>query len=148
MAAAPIPRSHEFEVRQGHPDVRPDAGHGHRAARDIGVEQVRGRDRDLVPHPSLLVGPVPEHAIEDIHRDRHQVGMGDPRPVEPVTRLADLVVADACERAVRHLGIAPVRDERGHPADRVGAAPVTRPDEQLRVRAHERDGHRQLRAVR
>ena len=50
-------------------------------------------------------------------------------------------------RDLGHRRVAPVRDERGHPADRVRAAPVAGPDEQLRVGAHERHGHRQLGAV-
>ena len=39
------------------------------------------------------------------------------------------------------------RDERGHAADRVRAAPVTRCNEELGVRAHERHRHRHLHAV-
>ncbi len=74
--------------------------------------------------------------------------MGHPRPVEAVAALALLVVADPGHRPFRHLGVAPVRDERRHAADRVRAAPVARPDEQVRVGAHERDGHRQLGPVR
>ena len=73
--------------------------------------------------------------------------MGDPRPVEAVAGLARLVLADARERDLVHLGVAPARDERGHAADRVRSTPVTRLHEQLRVRAHERDGHRHLGAV-
>ena len=45
------------------------------------------------------------------------------------------------------LGVATVRDERGHPTDRVGAAPVAGLHQQFRVGAHERHGHRQLGAI-
>ncbi len=74
--------------------------------------------------------------------------MGDPRPVEAVAALALLVVADLGHAPLGDLRVAPVRDERGHPADRVRAAPMAGPDEQLRVGPHERHGHRQLGAVR
>ena len=73
--------------------------------------------------------------------------MRDPRAVEAVARLALLVLAHLRERDLVHLRILAGRDERRHPADRVRTAPVARADEQLRVRAHERHGHRHLDAV-
>ena len=73
--------------------------------------------------------------------------MRDPGAVEAVARLALLVLAHLRERDRVHLRVAARRDERRHPADRVRAAPVAGADEQLGVRAHERDGHRHLRAV-
>ena len=73
--------------------------------------------------------------------------MRDPRAVEPVGRLPDLVLLHLPERDLVDLGVAARRDERRHPADRVRAPPVARLHEQLGVRAHERHGHRDLRPV-
>ena len=72
--------------------------------------------------------------------------MRDPGAVEAVAGLALLVRAHL-RRARRSfdLGVAAVRDERGHAADRVRAAPVAGPHEQLGVRPHERHRHRDLR---
>ena len=89
-----------------------------------------------------LVGPVAEHAVEHLLADRHQVGMGDPGPVEAVGRLAGLVLADLGQRLGVDLRVAPARDERRHAAHRVRAAAVTRLDQQLGVGPHERRGHR------
>ena len=74
--------------------------------------------------------------------------MRDPGAVEAVARLARLVLTDAGQRVLVHLGIAPARDERGHAPDRVSTARVARPHEELGVCAHERDGHRHLHAIR
>ncbi len=69
-------------------------------------------------------------------------------PSKPSAGLAPLVGSRTCvERARGDLRVAPVRDERAHPADRVRAALVAGRDEQLGVRAHERHRHRDLRAV-
>ena len=73
--------------------------------------------------------------------------MRDPGSVEAAAGLALLVLAHLGERRFVHLWIAAAGDEGGHPAHRVRAAPVARLDEELRVRPHERDGHRHLRAV-
>ena len=69
-----------------------------------------------------------------------------PVPVEAVTRLAHLVLA--------HLGRAvafasgSLRDGMNPPSRRWrGPTPVARADEQLRIRPHERHGHRHLHAV-
>ena len=51
-------------------------------------------DRDLGAQAVLLVRPVAEHAVEDLRRERDEVRVGDPRPVEAVARLAPLVLAD------------------------------------------------------
>ena len=88
-----------------------------------------------------------ENGVEHLGRDRHEIGMGDPRPIEPIATLALLVLADLGERPFGDLGVAPVRDERGHPADGVSTAPMARGDEQLGVRPHEWHGHGQLRTV-
>ena len=104
-------------------------------------------DPDVLAQAVLLVRSVAEDPVEDLAGDGDEVRVGDPGPVEAVAGLALLVLADACERVGGHLRLAPVRDERRHPADRVGAAPVAGPDEQLAVGAHERHGHRDLAAV-
>ena len=67
--------------------------------------------------------------------------MRHPRAVEAVGCLAALVGGDRGERALGDLGVAAVRDERAHAADRVRAALVARRDEELGVRPHERHGH-------
>ena len=75
-------------------------------------------------------------------------GMGDPRAVEAIARLALLVLAHLGQGVGRDLRLASVGDEGAHAAHRVRAAAVARLDQQLRVGAHERHGHRHLRAVR
>ena len=147
MAAAPIAAQPRVQVRQRDTHVRPDARLGDRTARHVQVEQLVGRDGHLLAEPPLLVRRGAEDPVEDLGRQRHQVRMRDPRPVEPVAALALLVVADPGHGDLGHRRIAPVRDERRHPADRVRATPMARPDEQLRVGAHERHRHRQLRTI-
>ncbi len=73
--------------------------------------------------------------------------MGDPCPVEPVAGLAALVLGDMRERDLVDRRVASRRDQRRHAADRVRAAAVAGLHQQLGVRPHERDGHRDLRAV-
>ena len=73
--------------------------------------------------------------------------MRDPGPVTSVSRLALLVLANFGEGALIHLRITPARNERRHPADRMSSPTVAGANEQLRVRAHERNRHRELRAV-
>ena len=73
--------------------------------------------------------------------------MRDPGAVESVAGLPALVLAHLLERQRGHLGVAPVRDERAHAADRVGAALVAGAHQELGVGAHERHGHRDLLAV-
>ncbi len=104
-------------------------------------EQIGRRHVDVLAQHVELVGPVAEHAVEDLHRDRHEVGMRDPRAVVALRRLALLVLAHLRQRDRVHLGVATRRDERRHAADRVRAAAMARLHEQLRVRAHERHPH-------
>ena len=73
--------------------------------------------------------------------------MRDPGAIAAVGRLALLVLAHFGHRALVDLRITPARNERRHPANRVRAAFVAGANEQLRVCAHERHRHRQLRAV-
>src|SRR5438874_3132188 len=70
--------------------------------------------------------------------------MRDPGSVESVGRLALLVVANRRERALDDGGVAPVWDERRHTAEGERPALVAGLDEEFGVRAHERDGHRDL----
>ena len=97
---------------------------------------------DVVALPVELVGGVAEDAVEDLRAQRHQVGVGDPRPVEAGLRLAGLVLAHLGERALVDLGVAPARDERRHAADREGAAPVAGLHQQVAVGLHHRRRHR------
>ena len=112
------------------------------------VEQRGGGGAHVVAPPVDLVRPLAEHAVEDLQRHRHEIGMRDPGAVEALARLALLVLAHLLERNAVHLRIAARGDERGHAADRVRAAAVARLHEQLRVGTHERHRHRHRRAVR
>ncbi len=107
-------------------------------------QELVARHRDFFAETVLLVGLVTQDRVEDLGRERDQVRVGDPRPVESVARLALLVVADPRHRRRVHLRITARGNEGSHAADRVGAASVAGPDEELRVGAHERLGHRQL----
>ncbi len=73
--------------------------------------------------------------------------MRDPRPVEPVVRLAGLVGANLLERDGRGLGVGAVRHERRHAAHRDRTPAVAGLHEQLGVGAHERRRHRHRRPV-
>src|SRR5262245_9369669 len=130
----------------GHVGSHAGVGDLARGRRD--VQKIRGLRGHVFAQALELVRTLAENRVELSHRDGYEIGMRDPRSVESVARLAGLVLADACERELVHLRIATARDERRHAADRVRAALVARPDEELRVRPHERDGHRHLSAVR
>ena len=99
-------------------------------------------DRHVLALPVDLVGPVAEHPVEGLHRDGHQVGVGDPRPVEALRRLAVLVLAHLLEGDRVHLRVAAGGDERRHAAHRVRVAAVAGLHQQLAVGAHERHRHR------
>ena len=135
------------EVADPDADVRGNALVGDLAGRVRNGQEVGGGDVHVVAHTLDLVRPLAEHGVELVRRDRDEIGMRDPRAVEAVPGLALLVLAHLRERDLVHLGILAGGDERGHPAHRVRAAPVARRHEQLRVGAHERHGHRHLRAV-
>ena len=68
--------------------------------------------------------------------------VGDPGPVEPVLRLARLVLPDLGHGLGVDLRVTPAGNERGHAAHRVGPAAVAGLDQQFGVGAHERSGHR------
>src|SRR6266851_7034874 len=70
-----------------------------------------------------------------------------PGAIEPIPHLAVFVLFHLRQRDAIDLGIATRRYERGHPTHRVRATFVARLHQQLRVRAHEGDGHRDLRAI-
>src|SRR5262245_9837127 len=130
------------DVADSHGDVRPDAGLGDLAGRRGDVHQVGCPRRHVLAEPLDLVRPLAENGVELGHRRRHEVRMRDPGSVEAVAGLARLVLANARQGDLVHLGVAAARDECGHAADRMRSTPVARPHEQLRVGAHEGDGHR------
>jgi hypothetical protein len=147
IPAAPRPQSQKGDVQEGDAEVAAQAGLGH-CARCLGrAEQIGRRCLDVVAPPVDLVGPVAEDAVELGLRDRHDVGMGDPGPVEAVCRLARLVLADRLECPSVCLGVLAAGDQRCHSADRERAARVTGLDQQLGVGAHERHRHRDAAAV-
>ena len=95
----------------------------------------------------LLVRPGAEH------RSKTSIATGRDRGARPRSRRSHRATRAPCRRGpwpapFGDLGVAAVRDERRHAADGVRAASVARPDEQLRVGPHERQGHRQLGPVR
>ena len=98
-----------------------------------GVAATSSRSADRVVHvvaqPLQLVRALAEHRVELGQRDRNEVRMRHPGPVEAVLRLATLVLLDLGEGNLVHLGIAAARDESGHSADGVGAALVARAHE-------------------
>ena len=103
---------------------------------------------DVLAQDLELVGALAERAVEDLERDRHEVGVGDPRAVVALRGLALLVLPDLRERDRVDLGVAPRGDERGHAADRVRAAAVAGRHQELGVGAHERHAHADGVAVR
>src|SRR5665213_454140 len=111
------------------------------------VEQRGGVGDDVLAQNPELVGASGEHAVEDLHRDRHEVGVRDPGSVIALGGLALLVLAHLRQRHLVDLGVAPRRDERRHPADRVGTAAVAGRHQQLGVGAHERHPHADRNAV-
>src|SRR5256885_3279331 len=135
------------EVLQGDVDVVAEARFGNRAARHFRVRELRTGYRNLAAELLLLVRLLAEHLVEFPGRDLHQVGVRHPGPVESVGRLALLVLARLGERLLVDLRVLARGDERRHPAEGVGRASVAGLDEQLRVGAHERNGHRHLRPV-
>ena len=68
--------------------------------------------------------------VEHLHRDRHEIGMGDPGAVVAVARLALLVGAHLGEGGVVGVRVALDRNLRRHPAHREGAAAVAGLDQQ------------------
>ena len=79
------------DLAAGHPEIEQDS------AADTARRRAGGR---------RWFGCVAEHRVEDLGRHRHEVGVRDPRAVEPVARLALLVLAHLGERDRVHLGIA------------------------------------------
>ena len=85
--------------------------------------------------------------VEHRFRDLDQARVRDPRAVAAVGGFAQLVRAHFLDRSRVRGRVVLDRDLRGHAAHRVRAAAVAGLDEQQRVSAHERRGHRHLRAV-
>ena len=74
--------------------------------------------------------------------------MGHPGPVRAIAGLSLLVLAHGSQRPLGHLRLTSVGYEGAHAPDGVRPAGVTRPNQQLLVGAHERDGHGHLPAIR
>ena len=91
-----------LEVAEADVDVDAQARLGDRAVGD--GEQVGRGDVDVLAEPVELVGPG-HPLVEDLHRDRHQPGVGDPGAVMAVAGLAELVVADLAEGQGVGLGV-------------------------------------------
>ena len=129
-------------------DVQSHAVVRHVARRRGDVQQLRGGDRHVVALPRELVGPVAEHAVE-----LGPAPSGRGQGARPRCRRSRRRPRAACPRVTFSSATALIsgsrreRDERGHAADRVRAAPVARLHEELRVRAHERHRHRHQRPV-
>ena len=130
------------DVLDADADVLAQARLGDVAGCGADVEQRRRVGLDVLAQDVELV-----LALEALERDRNEIRVRDPRAVESLARLALLVLAHLRERDLVHRCVASRRDERGHAADRVRAAPVARVHEQLGVRAHERHRHRHVDAV-
>ncbi len=95
-------------------DVRAHARLGDLARRRGDVQRSAASRGHVLAQAFELVGPIAEHGVELGLRHRDEVGVRDPGAVEAVPRLARLVLADARQRDLVHLGIAPARDERRH----------------------------------
>ena len=65
MATAPVPRSHDSEVLEADADVAAHALLGDLALGDAHVEQIGGRNVDVLAQALDLVGPRAEHRVED-----------------------------------------------------------------------------------
>src|SRR3546814_11450783 len=76
-----------------------------------------------------------------------QARLRNPATIEPVARVARLVVADAGHRLVVGNRIVLDRDQRAHAADRRGAAPAAGLDQRQSGTAHERNFYRDSAAV-
>src|SRR5229473_867940 len=136
-----------LDVLDADADVEPEPSFRDRASRDANVDQLRGGGVNIGSLAFQLVGAIAEHAIKRLGCGGHQVGMRYPGAIEPIPHLAVFVLFHLRQRDAIDLGIATRRYERGHPTHRVRATFVACLHQQLRVRAHEGDGHRHLRAV-
>ena len=149
IAAAPFPPSQAARYWSATDDVEPDPGLGHRAARDPEVEQL-GRRSTATGSPrrrSSWFGRSPRTPSKISVASGTRSGWATHVPSKPSPDSRSLSSRTRGHRRRVHLRVAPRRDERRHPADRVGAAAVARPDERLRVGPHERRRHRQLGAI-
>ena len=136
-----------FDVADGDGDVVAQAGIRHRSTDRTDVQQLVPRDKHVIPQPVDLVRFVAQHRVKLGERCRNQVGVRNPGAVESVGGFAPFVFSHLRQRTLGDLGVAPVRDERAHAADRVRPAFMAGADQQLGVRPHERNGHRDLLSV-
>ena len=148
MAAAPTPRNHESRYASATrtfartpASVTAPPGTRRSSSADAPTD-TSSRSR------SFWLGRSPSTRSNTSVATGHEVRMRDPGPIEAVARFALLVVADLGQRDLGDGRVAAVRDERRHPADGVRPASMAGLDEELRVRPHERHGHRQLGAIR
>src|SRR5256885_15081357 len=142
-----VPAEPRLDVLEADTHIVPQARLRNRAARHPDVEEILCGDGDLFPQARHVVRPRPEDAIKHLHRDRDEVGVRDPRAVETIVRLSDLVLADLRDCNLVHFRVLAAWDESGHASDRVGSTEVTRADKEPRVGPHEWDNHRHLRSV-
>src|SRR5262249_59420734 len=98
--------------------------------------------------PLVLVGLLAREGVEALGGRLTQVGMCAPGPIEAGAGLAPLVLTPLLEGQSIALGVARAGNERGHAAHRERAPPVARLNQELGVRPHEGDRHRDLCAVR
>jgi hypothetical protein len=92
-------------------------------------------------------GWAPACAVEHLLRDRHQPGCATQVPSQPSVASRSLSARTLAIAASLAAGVVLDRDLRRHAAHRVRAAAVAGLHQQQRVGAHERRGHRHLRAV-
>ena len=119
------------EVLDADVDVGAQARLGDRPLGHEG-QQVLRRDGDVLALAVDLVRARHER-VEDLHRDRHQAGVGDPGAVVAVAGLALLVGAHLRERLLVGRRVVLDRDLGRHAADRVRVARVAGLDRQQRV---------------
>src|SRR3954447_13303339 len=112
-----------LQVLDADADVVPQPGLGHLARGRLHVEQLLGGDLDVFTLLVQLVGPIAEDGGERLPADLDHAGVRDPRAVEAVAGLPLLVRPDLGECLLVDLRVLG-GDERGHAADRVGAALV------------------------
>ena len=140
-AAAAQPR---LDVLDADADVLAEPRFGPRALVDL--EQV------LLPGGHILAQLVElvrrrHQLVEDLLRDRHEIGMRDPGAVMAGLRLALLVGAHLGEGGLVDRRVLAVGNLRRHAAHGEGAAAVAGLDEELRIGLEEGLAHHHLAAV-
>ncbi len=100
-----------------------------------------------VRNDAELIGSIAQHRVEDLARNRDQIGMSHPGSIATLPCFTVLVLAHLGQSPLGDLGVAPVGNERGHAADGMGATAMAGLHLKLRVRLHERHRHRHRRAI-